>query len=194
MPEEGIAGRHIPLMKLTVFLAAVGIGSAFQHTVHSRFEVALFSSRGFGTPSVNNAARSSRIRYSKATLTKLDKAFARLRDIGTFDCYCGASDASKLFFIGKIATSQPAAAAVAAIRKTVLEPHAKLLQPLLSAKQVDFFVAPGNTEVAVAKGHQALQIVKTSAAKAEWETVGFRPEIYGPDEEGFYVRRKTLPA
>lgn len=193
MPDKGSAGRHLPPMNLTVFLAAVGIGSAFQLTIHSRVKTASYLSRGFGAPSVNSAAKSSKIRYSKATLTNLDKAFARLRDVGTFDCYCGASDASKLFFIGKIATSQPAAAAVAAIRKSVLEPHAKLLQPLLSAKQVDFFVAPGNTEVAVAKGEQALQKVPTSAKKAEWNAVGFRPETYGPDEEGFYVRRKTIP-
>lgn len=147
-------------------------------------------SGGFGNKSAPRRAAAPK--YSKASLSKLADAFGRMRSSeNVFDVYCGGSGGQKLFFVGKIATpSTEVDGAVATLRKTI-EAHAISLQPLLAASQkLEIFAAPGNTEVAVAKGEQELsEEIGGGAKRVPFEELGFAAETYGPQETGFYVRR-----
>jgi hypothetical protein len=60
---------------------------------------------------------------------------------------------------------------------------------VLHAAGLDWGVAPGNTEVAVAKGEEAITLVDLGKAKTSHKP-GFAPEWYEQGEEGFYVRRE----
>ena len=148
---------------------------------------------GFGAPPKNKPPAVEK-RYTKAALEKSYEAFDAIQERGGFtvDCYCGAPQGSKLFFVGKIAHDMktPPECALAALRH-LLVPHACFLQPLLAASKdkLVWGVAKGGTEVAVAKGEEPITMIDFGKAKAS-HNPGFSPEWYEAGEDGFYVRRE----
>lgn len=149
---------------------------------------------GFGAPPKHKPPTVAK-KYSKAALEKAHEVFDAVKASPggyTVDVYCGAPGGAKLFFVGKVAhdLKTPPECALAALRY-LLEPHACFLQPLLvpHAAGLDWGVAPGNTEVAVAKGEEAITLVDLGKAKTSHKP-GFAPEWYEQGEEGFYVRRE----
>ena len=104
---------------------------------------------GFGSATETAAPKKV---YSTKTLRTLAKRFDSLKKTGSIvDVYAGASDGDKLFFLGKVASPKNADAAASALR-WCLKSHAAALQAPLTSRQLDYFFAPGDTELAVAKG------------------------------------------
>eukprot|EP00618_Florenciella_parvula_P032255 CAMPEP_0119526318 /NCGR_PEP_ID=MMETSP1344-20130328/40954_1 /TAXON_ID=236787 /ORGANISM="Florenciella parvula, Strain CCMP2471" /LENGTH=353 /DNA_ID=CAMNT_0007565285 /DNA_START=9 /DNA_END=1071 /DNA_ORIENTATION=+ len=108
----------------------------------------------------------------------------------------------KFWFVGKVAhragfsTDQ----ALGMQKRVVLE-HAKLLQGELKlAKSLHMWHAPGNTELSVAQYQQTLTPLDAAAASSLEESaeaeamrdgaVGFEPEQYQEEKDGFFVRLK----
>ena len=113
------------------------------------------------------------------------------------DVYCGAESGAKLWFVGKVASQAPAraAGAVAAQRRFIFA-HARNLEPGLQGTQLvlEIATAPRDTEVAVAKGEQAITFFSGSEEAVALEACGFNPEIYEPGEIPFWIRREGSPA
>ena len=149
---------------------------------------------GFGAPAPRPPPPAKVKKYSKAALEFAYEQFEALTAAkGTFvvDLYCGAPGGSKLFFVGKVAhdLKTPPECALAALAH-LLGPHARFLQPLLNAHpDLEWFVAPGNSEVQVAKGEAAVAAIAFGTTKASHHP-GFAPEWYEDGEDGFYVRRE----
>lgn len=154
---------------------------------------ALSGGGGFGASKPR--ARPRAATYTKAALEKACDRFEAVKaGKGSFvvDVYGGAPGGSKLFFVGKVAhdLKTPPECAIAALAP-LLAPHARFLQPLLEGRgDLDWFVAPGDTEVEVAKGERPLVALGDGVAKASHDP-GFSPEWYEAGEDGFYVRRDT---
>ena len=149
------------------------------------------------------------------------------------DAYVAAEGGGKIFFVGKLAARVAprtpaevgaaddddgecervarAVAAAAVEGRALLWSHARLLEPGLSVgkpkPRLELALAPRNSEVAVAKGEQALVWVDGATAEAEAEAAGmgaaavapvpefgFMPEQYDEGESIFFLRRETAAA
>ena len=116
------------------------------------------------------------------------------------DVYVRSAKSDKFWFVGKSAARagacDDAAAYSAVVQKRLCLEHAKLLKlELRTAKTLQLWCAPGNTEMKVAQkmiGLRPLDGLKGAREALPLDECGFMPEQYekanGEMEQGFYVR------
>jgi len=140
----------------------------------------------------------------KKTFERQMNAFHALREPGypppnQVDVYVHATGSDKFWFVGKCVTRTGVVEDLglsAVVQKRLVLEHAKLLQPrvLGSAKDLEVWTAPPNSEMRVAQRQQGLRPLAGLKAPPTlgMDECGFLPEQYtAEDREGFYVR---LPA
>ena len=122
------------------------------------------------------------------------------QELDVCDVYVRSTTSNKFYFVGKSATRRDAcddaAARSAVLQKRLVLEHSKLLQlSLKTAKELQLWCAPANTEMRVAQklqGLRALDGVRGVRDDLSMDAVGFLPEQYekanGEVEQGFYVR------
>eukprot|EP00640_Fibrocapsa_japonica_P004259 CAMPEP_0113935358 /NCGR_PEP_ID=MMETSP1339-20121228/2518_1 /TAXON_ID=94617 /ORGANISM="Fibrocapsa japonica" /LENGTH=227 /DNA_ID=CAMNT_0000937477 /DNA_START=20 /DNA_END=703 /DNA_ORIENTATION=- /assembly_acc=CAM_ASM_000762 len=105
------------------------------------------------------------------------------------DVYLRAPDAEKFFFAGKVLRNPSAGIAECLLcQKNLLLDHGRMLTKELLPSNIQFFIAPGNTEVAVAQQEIDLERVELEEhVAADPSQVGFQPETYGPGEPIYYT-------
>ena len=171
---------------------------------------------GFGKPATKPSGKSKKAASKAGKGKPFDgkKAFeAQMRswnrldeypreEIDVVDVYVRSSKGSKFWFVGKAAAKadacDDAAACSAVLQKRLVFEHSKLLQlELKTARELQLWCAPGNTEMRVAQKQQGLRPLDGSAVPHARDALtlaecGFMPEQYdkanGEREQGFYVR------
>ena len=114
------------------------------------------------------------------------------RHVNVCDVYVSAHDDDAYYYVGKscvaagLGGADGPALSVVLQKELVLE-HAKRLQPLAGAEQLEVWCAPPNSEAAIAQGADRLRSLSDAAAALALEDVGFQPE----DGSGFHVRRRA---
>ncbi|KAG5193150.1 hypothetical protein JKP88DRAFT_214446 [Tribonema minus] len=123
------------------------------------------------------------------------RQFQRIKDAGGVitDLYARAPGDPKFFFTGKIATGTVTVEQAVHLHKALAAEYIRMLVPDLP-ERLQFFVAPGGTEVAVAKNEIGLKRMLADGAPdlstvTSLREVGFMPEPYGPGETVYYTRK-----
>ena len=165
---------------------------------------------GFAKPAVKKASKSKKAAVAKfdgkKTFEKQMRSWNALvaeqkeTPISMVDVYVRSAGSEKFWFVGKSAAPhdacEDAGACSALVQKRLVLEHSKLLQlSLKTAKDLQMWCAPGNSEMKVAQKLESLRPldgIKGARDALPMDACGFEPEQYkkanGEVEQGFYVR------